>query len=110
VDFGGVIRAARLGAELSQSELAERSATSQATLSAYERGHKIPSAATLVRVLAATGNRLTVEAARPVVTPSAASLERSGRKLAQVLELAAVLPTRHEREIKGTIRRAGGPN
>ncbi len=56
-----LIKRARLDAGLSQRQLAARAATSQPTLSAYERGTKSPSAATLVRILAAAGHRLTSE-------------------------------------------------
>ncbi len=87
---------ARRQAGLTQEELADRSGTSQATLSAYERGAKTPSAATLTRVLAAAGVRLTTEpAARPVRTPGRAALEQAGRTLVDVIELAALLPTEH---------------
>jgi transcriptional regulator with XRE-family HTH domain len=43
---------------LSQNELARRSGTSRPTLSAYEHGHKAPTADTLERLLAATGMQL----------------------------------------------------
>jgi transcriptional regulator with XRE-family HTH domain len=90
-----LIRDARLAAGLTQTQLAARSGTSQATLSAYEGGIKAPSATTLARILAAAGRRLTtVPASRPVVTPSRDELERRGRVLAQVLGLAERLPFR----------------
>lgn len=93
-----LLREARLSAGLSQAELAERSGTSQATLSSYERGQKAPSAATLERILAAAGMQLTaVPASRPVRSPGAAALEKAGRTLEQVIELAAQLPTSHRR-------------
>ncbi|HVM15440.1 MAG TPA: helix-turn-helix transcriptional regulator [Egibacteraceae bacterium] len=60
--MGGVaaelLRDARLRAGLSQAELARRAATSQPTLSAYERGEKDPSVATLARLLAVAGTNL----------------------------------------------------
>ncbi len=91
-----LIRNARLEAGLTQAELAERSATSQATLSAYESGRKGPAAATLSRILAAAGYRLTVAPARTrVVTPSRDAQERTARTLREVLDLAAALPTAH---------------
>jgi len=93
---GSTIRDARLRAGLTQARLAELSATSQATLSAYEGGIKTPTAATLDRVLAAAGVRLSTRAAtRAVHSPTAADLERSARDLSAVIELAAALPTRH---------------
>lgn len=97
MNFGTTIRDARLRAGLTQAELAELSATSQATLSAYECGSKTPTAATLDRVLAAAGVRLSTRAAaRAVHCPTAAEMERAARDLAAVIELAAALPTRHQ--------------
>ena len=96
MDPGALLRDARRRAGLTQAELAELSGTSQATLSAYERGGKTPSANTLARVLAAAGMRLTLaQATRPVRTPSAAGLQQAARRLVEVIELAAQLPTRH---------------
>ena len=95
-----LIRDARLAAGLTQAELAARSGTSQATLSAYEGGAKVPTATTLARVLAAAGRRLSsVPSSRPVVTPGRDELERRGRVLAQVLDLAERLPYRPRREL-----------
>ena len=88
------IAAARRAAGLTQIELAERSRTSQATISAYEHGTKIPSSLTLARVLAAAGRRLTTApASAPVRVPSAHEFEHRGRVLAQVLDLAERLPS-----------------
>lgn len=95
-----LIRDARIAAGLTQVELAARSGTSQATLSAYEGGAKTPTATTLARILAAAGRRLTtVPASRPVVSPGRDELERRGRVLAQVLDLAERLPFRPPREL-----------
>ena len=58
MDVISVIRAARQGAALSQQELAERAGTSQATLSAYERGVKSPTLAVAQRILKEAGYRL----------------------------------------------------
>lgn len=52
---GGLISAARLKANLTQARLAELAGTTQPTISAYERGTKVPDLATLERVLAAAG-------------------------------------------------------
>ena len=94
MDAARTLRDARVGAALTQAELAARAGTSQATLSAYERGRKVPSLATLDRLLRASGRRLsTAPVARE---PTHAELERASRQLADVLELAAALPTRHE--------------
>ena len=100
MDAGSLLRDARRRAELTQTELAELSGTSQATLSAYERGSKTPSADTLARVLAAAGVRLVaVPATRPVRIPGAAALQHVARGLDDVIELAAQLPTRHRRAL-----------
>ena len=101
MDASTILRSVRTRAGLTQSELSARAGTSQATLSAYEGGHKEPSVATLSRLLAAAGWRLAVErAARPVVQPSRDDLDRAGRTLMDVLELAEALPTHHDRELR----------
>jgi transcriptional regulator with XRE-family HTH domain len=98
---GDLIHDARARAGLTQAQLARLSGTSQATLSAYERGSKGPSASTLARVLAAAGRRLTTRlASRPVFTPTAAELRRRGEVLSQVLDLAERLPARHDATLR----------
>ncbi len=100
MEAADLLRRARLDAGLTQRELAERTATSQTAISAYEGGKKQPSVATLSRLLAGAGSRLSVEPAeRPVVQPTRAELERRGRVLVDVLELAHALPSRHEAEL-----------
>src|SRR5688572_5895568 len=87
------LRSARQRAGLSQAALAARAGTSQATVSAYETGRKEPSVRTLSRLLAATGARLAVQAARvAVVQPSRAQHERTARELVEALALAEELP------------------
>src|SRR5215213_1413288 len=96
MDAGVALRDARIGAGMSQAALAELVGTSQATISAYENGTKQPSVATLSRLLAATGARLTVApATQPVREPSPRELKRAARALADVLALAEALPVRH---------------
>jgi transcriptional regulator with XRE-family HTH domain len=58
VDAARLILKARHGSGLSQRGLAERAGTSQATLSAYERGVKAPSLAVAERIIEAAGYRL----------------------------------------------------
>jgi len=95
VDTASEIRRARVAASLTQAELARRSGTSQATISAYEHGAKVPTPTTLARVLGAAGRRLTtVPAVSPVRVPTAAELQQRARTLAQVIELAERLPAR----------------
>ena len=101
MDIAHEIEAARRAAGLTQAELAERSGTSQATVSAYEADRKTPSADTFSRLLAASGVRLDVRPARsPVRSPSLRERERRGHILAQVIELAEALPARHARQLK----------
>ena len=89
------LRDARERAGLSQAALAELTGTSQATISAYETGRKQPSVDTLSRLLAATGQRLTVEPGQST-EPSRRRQLRNARILADVLALAEALPARHD--------------
>jgi len=75
---GALVRAARLKAGLSQAALADRAATTQPTISTYERGAKIPDLATLERILAAAGFEL-----RMILAP----LEDHDESLARYLQL-----------------------
>jgi len=101
VEPGLLIRDARLRRGLTQIQLATQAGTSQATLSAYESGAKQPSLDTLSRLLAQAGARLVVvHDARPVRQPSRAELQRAGRTLVEVLDLAEALPVRHTRELQ----------
>jgi len=93
MDIPETLRRAREEAGLSQSALAARAGTSQATISAYESGRKQPSVETLGRLLAATGRRLTVERALPR-EPSPSEHARTARALVDVLALAGALPSR----------------
>jgi transcriptional regulator with XRE-family HTH domain len=92
------LREARLAAGLTQSALARRAGTSQATLSAYESGRKVPSLDTLERLLSAAGARLAIR--RPTAPPTEAQLARRGRTLEDVIALAEALPVRHERDLR----------
>jgi len=95
------IRDARAEAGFTQRALAIRAGTSQATLSAYEAGRKQPSAATLTRILAAAGRRLTTEPAQSsVVQVSEEELAERGRRLVDVLELADALPSNPGPELR----------
>jgi transcriptional regulator with XRE-family HTH domain len=85
---------------MTQTDLAVRAGTSQATISAYESGSKQPSVATFSRLLAAAGARLVVEPVAPVVEPSAAELKKAGETLAEVIALAEALPHEPERELR----------
>lgn len=99
MDVPTILRDARRRAGLSQAALAERTGTSQATISAYESGRKQPSVDTLSRLLTAMDQRLTVEPGR-VTAPSRSELRSRGRVLAEVLALAEALPARHRRALR----------
>jgi transcriptional regulator with XRE-family HTH domain len=101
MDSASILRGARARAGLTQTQLAQRAGTSQATVSAYEHGHKTPSVETLARLLAATGTRLTTApASMTVVRPTKAQLARAGRALVDVMLLAEALPTQHTSELR----------
>ena len=72
-------------------ELGEAASTSHSTLSAYESGAKVPTTATLDRIVRAAGFALDTALARRV-DPSGL---RRGDELAAVLKLAAAFPPRH---------------
>jgi transcriptional regulator with XRE-family HTH domain len=97
---GETLRAARRRAGLSQTELAKRARTSQATISAYESGAKEPGLSTLERLLASTGHRLELLESGVVSAPSRKEIERRGRVLAQVLALAEALPGKRRAELR----------
>lgn len=101
MNAGDEIRRARRRSGLTQAELADRSSTSQATISAYESGTKQPSVDTLSRLLAVTGARLAVVHDAPRVREaSRAELAAAGRTLVQVLDLAGELPVRHAPDLR----------
>jgi transcriptional regulator with XRE-family HTH domain len=101
MDAGAALREARRRAGLTQAALAQRAGTSQATMSAYERGSKEPSLETLQRLLGAAGARLAIEpATTPTIRPARDRLERAGRGLVDVLLLAEALPTRHDPNLR----------
>jgi transcriptional regulator with XRE-family HTH domain len=96
VDASRTLRRARTRAGLSLRELARRAGTSHSTLVAYEAGEKVPSVATLDRIVRRAGFALEVDLARLVDAEPAAR----GRELEAALELAAQFPARHRRTIE----------
>ena len=77
-----LLRDARESAGLSQRELAQRAATSQAMVARIERGQQSPSLATLERLVRACGLELRVEAGDGEAAPPSGEAEaRSGRLL-----------------------------
>jgi transcriptional regulator with XRE-family HTH domain len=98
VDAAATVRAARQRAHLSLRQLARAAGTSHSTLSAYESGAKAPTVATLARIVRSAGFALDLE-----LWPVAGGPDRvaRGRELADVLELAALFPARHEPFLSG---------
>jgi transcriptional regulator with XRE-family HTH domain len=91
MDAARLIREVRTGQELGLRELARRAGTSHATLAAYEAGRKVPSVATLDRIVRAAGCELHV---RPMPAVGGADPAARGRELIEALELAAMFPAR----------------
>ncbi len=88
-----LLREARLGAGLSQAELADLIGTSQPAINRYERGTVEPSISTLRRLLHACGMQLQLELQPEPAVSSPPREERSLRELLQgqrkrVIELA----------------------
>lgn len=94
--LAGTLRAARERAGLSLRELATRAGTSHSTLLAYERGKKVPSVATFVRILDACDMAVDFQLSPRI-------RERDGiprgEELQAVLELADQFPVRVRRRM-----------
>ena len=94
--IAATLRRARRGADLSLRELAQRAATSHATILAYEKGTKTPGAATFLRLLDACGYAVDIR-----LTPRIRrrdGLDR-GAELEQVLRVAEQFPVRAPRRM-----------
>jgi transcriptional regulator with XRE-family HTH domain len=79
---------------LSQAELARRTGIQRSVLSAYEHGRRQPSVTALARIAGAAGLEVRVSPASDDL-----ALEQAGKILAQVLDLAELLPHRPRREL-----------
>jgi len=90
---GTLIRSARQGARLSQTELARRAGIAQSVISAYESGRREPGLPTLRRLLAAAGHDLVIDvvsvAGRPLGLPDSARGRRLRRRRRAIIEAAA---------------------
>ena len=92
---GELVRSVRRRRGLTQTDLARRAGISQPVVSAYERGRRDPTFGTLEKLVAATGERLRIEAVTgssdlpPALTP-----EEHGRRLLDVLSVADAIPAR----------------
>ena len=92
---GALIAQIRQTSGLNQAELARRSGIQSSVLSAYEHGRRQPSVAALARIAGAAGLEL-------VISPlsDADALERAGKILVQVLELADRMPSKTRGELR----------
>ncbi len=97
-DAGVLLREARARHSLDQRSLARRAGTTQAQISRIERGIVSPGVDTLVRLLAAMGERLELRTARaPRSNARTADLRRDykqltpGERVARAIELSRVL-------------------
>ncbi len=86
---GELIGEIRHAAGLSQAELARRCGIPRSVLSAYEHARRQPSVAALARIARAAGMELQISS-----VSDAAALERAGRVLIDVIELADRMPSR----------------
>lgn len=84
----GLVLRLRKARGYSQAELARRSGIPRTAINAYERGHRIPTAATLARLAEACGYELDYRP-RPAL-----DLHANARALEQALDLADMLPRR----------------
>jgi transcriptional regulator with XRE-family HTH domain len=91
---GELIAQIRRVSGLSQAELARRSGLQSSVLSAYEHGRRQPSVSALARIARAAGLELAIS---PL--SDADAVERSGRVLIDVLELADRMPSKPRGEL-----------
>jgi transcriptional regulator with XRE-family HTH domain len=91
---GELIQEIRRTSGLSQAELARRSGLQPSVLSAYEHGRRQPSVSALARIARAAGMDLALS---PV--SDEANLERAGKVLADVIELADRMPSKVRGEL-----------
>jgi len=99
MDAGLLIRDARSRAGLTLRSLAAEAGTSHSTIAAYESGRKIPTTATLERIVRAAGFALDHRLHRRVEVDG---LPR-GEELRAVLELAAAFPVRHRLTLEAPV-------
>jgi transcriptional regulator with XRE-family HTH domain len=89
-----LIAGIRRDSGLSQADLARRAGIQRSVLSAYEHGRRQPSVAALARIAGAAGRELSIGPASDEL-----ALEYAGNVLAQVLDLAEMLPYRPRLEL-----------
>ncbi len=100
MDPAGLLKAVRRRNGLTQAELARRAGTSQPVISAYERGRRDPTYATLQKLVRAGGEHLRLDAARdPSDLAPPADLREHADRLLDVLGLADAIPVRPRRPL-----------
>jgi len=92
-----VLSSARRHAGLSLRAAAARASTSHATLAAYEKGRKVPSISTYLRILESYGYAADIE-----LSPRIREMDGydRGEELEAVLELAEQFPARHTKTLR----------
>lgn len=98
MDPAALLKAVRRRNGLTQVDLARRAGTSQPVISAYERGRRDPTYATLRRLVSASGEQLRIDAG-PIGSdlPPPADLHEHAARLLDVLSLADAIPPRRPR-------------
>ena len=97
MDIGQTLLQARTAAGLGLRQTARLAGTSHATLSTYERGKKVPSVATFLRILEACSYSVDLTLHRRI--RSRRGMQR-GEELAQVLDLAEQFPAKHTKTLR----------
>ncbi|MCU1396781.1 MAG: helix-turn-helix protein [Ilumatobacteraceae bacterium] len=95
MDPATLISTVRRRQGLTQADLARRAGTSQPVVSAYEHGRRDPTYSTLLKLVAAGGERLAISAV-PVTgdLPRAVDVHEHAARLLDVLSLADAVPAR----------------
>jgi predicted nucleotidyltransferase/DNA-binding XRE family transcriptional regulator len=111
---GKLLRQARLGAQLSQTEVARRAHVAQSVISAYESGRREPSVSTLERLIRATGHRLVLDLERSSDCPPGLPDTPLGRQLRHhrraILACAELHGAKNVRVFGSTARGEDRPN
>ncbi len=110
---GTLLREARHRSRLTQTELAERAGVAQSVISAYESDRREPALSTLVRLISATGNDLTLGLERrpcaELGLPGSPLGRRLRRRRSEVLACAARYGVASVRVFGSVARGEDGP-
>jgi len=104
---GSLLRRARVGAGISQAELAFRAAVAQSVISAYEAGRRQPSLPTLAKLIDAAGCDLVVDIQRqpPQLSRLSGPVGRQVRRKRRDLVAAAAAHDVTNLRVFGTVAR-----